>query len=113
MDGPRDCPTEWSKSDREGEILYYTPYEQNLKRDDRNELLFIKLKETHRLREQTYGCQKRDKIEGRDSYGIWDRHSAQQYMAALMWEAFGGEWMHVYIYGRVPFAIHLKLSQHG
>ena len=46
--------------------------------------LFIKHKQTHRLREQTCGCQGREKIEGRDSYGIWDRQSAQQDMAALM-----------------------------
>ena len=29
--GFRDCHTEWSKSDREGEILYDIPYMQNLK----------------------------------------------------------------------------------
>ena len=26
MDGPRDCHTEWSKSDREGQILYDIAY---------------------------------------------------------------------------------------
>ena len=36
MDVPRDCHTEWSKSDR-GEILYDIPYMQNLKRNDTNE----------------------------------------------------------------------------
>ena len=36
MDGPRDH-TEWSKSDREGEILYDTPYMWNLKRNDLSE----------------------------------------------------------------------------
>ena len=40
----------------------------NLERYNINEL--IKQKETHRLREQTYGCQRR--IEGRDSKGVWD-----------------------------------------
>ena len=30
MDGPRDCHTERSKSDREGEILYDIPYMYNL-----------------------------------------------------------------------------------
>ena len=39
----------------------------NLKRNDANEL--AKQKETHRLREQTYGCQRR--IEGRDGKGVW------------------------------------------
>ena len=41
------------KSVREGEILYI-PYKSNLKINDTNEL--IKLKGTHRLREETYDC---------------------------------------------------------
>ena len=49
MDGPRDCHTEPSKSDREGEISYGIPYMWNLKRNDLNEL--TKQKETRRLRE--------------------------------------------------------------
>ena len=40
MDGLRDHHTEWSKSDREGEILYYIPYMQNLKRNNTNELIY-------------------------------------------------------------------------
>ena len=32
MDGPRDCHTEWSKSDREGQILYDIAYMWNLKK---------------------------------------------------------------------------------
>ena len=31
MDGPRDCHTEWSKSDREGQISYDIAYMWNLK----------------------------------------------------------------------------------
>ena len=38
MDGPRDFHTEWSKSDREGEIAHAIPYTQNLKRNVTNEL---------------------------------------------------------------------------
>ena len=49
MDGTRDYHTEWSKSDREGEILYDIPYMWNLKWNDTNELTY-KI-ETHRLRE--------------------------------------------------------------
>ena len=40
MDGPRQCYTEWSQSDREGEILYDIPYIWNLKRNDTNELIY-------------------------------------------------------------------------
>ena len=48
----KECHTEWSKSDREGEILYNVPYMWNVK-----EMIQMNLqKETHRLRKQTYGC---------------------------------------------------------
>ena len=40
MDGPRECHTEWTKSDREGEMLYDIPYRWNLKRNDTNELTY-------------------------------------------------------------------------
>ena len=53
MDGPRDCHTEWSKSNR-GEILHDTPYMCNLRRNDTNTL--TKQRETGRLRERTCGC---------------------------------------------------------
>ena len=39
-DGPRDCHTERSKSDRETEILYNIPYMQNLKRTYANEHIY-------------------------------------------------------------------------
>ena len=32
MDGPRDCHTEWSKSDRERQISYVIAYTWNLKK---------------------------------------------------------------------------------
>ena len=54
MDGPRDCHTERSKSDREGEIAYDIPSLWNLKGNDTDEL--TKQKETHRLRKGTHGC---------------------------------------------------------
>ena len=38
-DGPRDCHTEWTKSDREGEILYGILFIWNLKRNNTNELI--------------------------------------------------------------------------
>ena len=40
MDGPRDCHSDWSKSDREGEILYDISYMWNLKRNNTNELIY-------------------------------------------------------------------------
>ena len=54
MDGPTECHTEWSKSDREREISCDILYVHNLKRNDTNEL--TKQKETHRLTEWTYDC---------------------------------------------------------
>ena len=42
MDGPRDCHTEWSKSDGEKELLFDITYMQNLKRNDMNELIYEK-----------------------------------------------------------------------
>ena len=33
MDGPRDCHTEWSKSDREKQISYDIAYMWNLKKE--------------------------------------------------------------------------------
>ena len=38
MDGPRDCHTEWNKSDREREISYIA-YMRDLQRNDTNELV--------------------------------------------------------------------------
>ena len=32
MDGPGECHSEYSQSDREGELLYDTPYMWNLKK---------------------------------------------------------------------------------
>ena len=55
MDGPRDCQTEWYKSERERAILYDIGYKWNLKVNDTNEL--TKQKQIHRLRQGTYDCQ--------------------------------------------------------
>ena len=40
MDGPRERYTDWSQSDREGEIPYNIRYMWNLKRNDINELTY-------------------------------------------------------------------------
>ena len=55
MNRLRDCHTESSKSDREGEIPYGISCKWNRQRNDVNEL--AKQKKTLRLTEQTYGCQ--------------------------------------------------------
>ena len=39
-DGHRECHNEWSKSDREWEILYDIPYMWNIKINDTNELTY-------------------------------------------------------------------------
>ena len=70
--------------------------------------------ETHRLRKQTHGCWGEGIVQDfgkvmytllylkwiinkNPLYSIWN--SAQCYMAAWMGEGFGGEWVHVYMYG--------------
>ena len=40
IDGHRECHTEWSKSDREGEISYDIPYTWNLKRNTTKKLAY-------------------------------------------------------------------------
>ena len=90
-------------------------------------ILFIKQKQTHRLRASTYGCQGQ-RMRGRDRefcidiykllylkriinkvllYGTGD--TSQCYVAVWMGGEFGGEWIHFYVWLR-PYAVHLKLS---
>ena len=91
--------------------------------------LFTKQKQTHRLREQTYGYQGEACGEGIvREFGV-DMHtlldlkwityknllystgnSAQCYVEAWMGGEFEGEWIHVYAW-LSPFAMHMKLSQ--
>ena len=75
MEEPRDCHAEWSKSEREGEILYDIPYMQNLKRNDTNELIY-KTEQTHRLREWINGCRAMGECgeEWEEEIGSWDWH---------------------------------------
>ena len=201
MEEPRDCHTEWSKSDRKGEILsccclvakscssfvtlwtvasqpppsmrfpkleyqsrlsfsspgdlsnrgiepatpalaggffiteppgnpkipYDIPCMWNLKRNNPNKLIY-KI-ETHRLREQTYGCQEQEWGERIVREFGMTVHTAlfkwitnknllhstgnpsQCYVAAWMGGEVGGEWIHVYV-RLSAFAVHLNLSQH-
>ena len=52
VNGPRDCYSEGSKSDRGGETLYDIPFMWNLKRNDTNEL--TRQKETHRTSKMSF-----------------------------------------------------------
>ena len=53
MEGPRQCYTDCSQSDRQGEISYNIHYMCNLKRNDINELTYRT--ERHKHRKQTHG----------------------------------------------------------
>ena len=93
--------------------------------------LFTKQKQTHRFREQIYGCQEKGERNGQlGALELTYRHaifkmdnltnkvllystgnSAQCYVAIWMGGKFGGEWIHVHVW-LSPFAVHSKWSQH-
>ena len=54
MGGPRDYHAKWSKPDRERQISYDIAYIWNMKKMIQMNL-FTKQKQTHKLRERTYG----------------------------------------------------------
>ena len=68
IDATRDYHTQWSKSDKERQVLY----DINKKSKKKIQMnLFIKQKQTHRHRKQPYGYQ-RGKGKERDKLGVWD-----------------------------------------
>ena len=100
------------KEVRAGEILYDTPYMWNLKRNDINELK--KQKETHRLREQTFGClHTLLYLKSQGIHGILVILFTHGILFNIMWqpgwEGSLGENVYVLL---SPFAVHLILSQH-
>ena len=126
MNRHRDCHTKWSKSDREGEISVISLGSKN----KWYKLTNLQNKQTHRLREWTYGFQGEGWREGiirefgmdmytllylkwitnKDLvYSTWN--SAQCYSEAWLGGEFGKKQIHVYV-PLSPFTVHLKLSQH-
>ena len=116
MDGPRDCHTEWSKSDRKGDISCDIPYVWNPKINDTDELR--KQNQTHRFREWTCVCQREGWGEGivgcdgqvRTAIFQMDNQQgstvAQGTLLHAMpqpgWEGSLGENGHMHTYGWVP-----------
>ena len=70
MDGPRDCHTEWSKSDRERQISYDIAYMWNLKKGYKWTCL--------QKRNWVTGIENKLMVTresgGRDKLGYWDWH---------------------------------------
>ena len=64
MDGPRDSHIEWSKSDREREILYDIPYMQNI-REMKQMNWLTKQKQTRQIRETSYSYSGKGKDDGK------------------------------------------------
>ena len=84
--------------------------------------LVTKQKDTHRLRERTYGCQGKRIVREIEMdmyillYSKWitnkdllssTGNSAPCYVAAWMGGEFVGEWIHIYVW-LSPFAVHLQ-----
>ena len=103
---------------REGQPLYDLTYMWNLKRNDTNE--HRGQKQTHRLRERTYGCQAEGMIMafGMDTYTLLNlrwitnkdllsstRNSDQCYVPTWMGGAFEGERTHVCVWLSL-FSVH-------
>jgi len=72
IDGPIDCHTEWSKSDRGGEISHDIPFIWNLKRND---LQINNLQNRKRLTDLENKLMVAGvKDEGKGQLGFWDGH---------------------------------------
>ena len=68
MDGPRDCHTEWSKSERERQVSCDIDYMGNLKKGYK----WTYLQNRNRVTENLW--LPRMKGRGRDKLGDWDWH---------------------------------------
>ena len=71
VDGPRDCHTEWSTSEREKQISYINAYMWNLEKCYR--WTSLQGRNRHRCRKQTYGHKKGKAGMGGDGCGMnWE-----------------------------------------
>ena len=109
MDGPRECHTEWSKSDKKKRWNYHmTSLICGIKKEMIQMNLLTKQKETHRLRKRTHGCQGEGIVKdfGKVMYKLlylkWIANKnllfstwncAQHYVPAWMGGGLGGEWL--------------------
>jgi len=92
--------------------LYDTPYMWNLKRNDIHEL--TKQKETHRLRERTFGClHTLLYLKSHGIHGILVMPFTHGILFNIMWQPRweGSLGENVYVLLGL-FAVHLILSQH-
>ena len=71
MDGPRDCHTELSKSDREWQMLYDITYIWSLKKRLQMNLA-TKLKYSYRCKNKLI-VTKGESWWGKDKLGFWDK----------------------------------------
>ena len=111
MDGPRDCHTEWNKSDR-GEISYDISYMWNLQRNHTNEIICKTEMDSQTLRMSLWlpggrmgeGIVRESEMDKYTPLYLKEStnkdllystgNSSQCYMAAWMGREFGGEWIH-------------------
>ena len=109
---PRECPTKWSSSDKDG--LYHL-FVESKKEAHMN--LFTKQKQTHRHSKQTCGHQKGKERRGNEELGLTGTHCYMETWCVLYQELYSVScnnlmeknlkiWLNC-------FAVHSKLTQHS
>ena len=116
MDGPRDYHSEWSKSDRGGQILYDIAYMWNLKKGYKWTYLSNRNK-SYRCRKQSYGYHQEGNRGLESTYTqyynkdlLYSRKNSTQYsVMTYMGIESKKEWIYVQL---IHFAIQQKVTQH-